>query len=120
MAKAIKSYRLETDTIEGVQSYAAAHELTETQAVEKLLGEALATGSQPVGKEANADVSSQACEALISQLAIKDKQIESLTEQISALVTLTNQAQQLHALTEAQTIEKTGSEKGGFFKRLFS
>lgn len=53
---------------------------------------------------------------LTNQLAIKD-------EQITALTTLTSQAQHLHALTEQKALEsaeaKEERQTGGFWARLF-
>lgn len=145
MAKVHRSYRIEEGLIERVREHAAAAGMTEGAAVAALLKRALdplqaeaqeqdgttnTTASTHTEQESEALVAALEAhnETLRRQLEAAAKQMDIKDEQIRTLSRLTDQAQQLHAITEtkgalesapaaAETEER--EPKRGLFARIF-
>ena len=116
MSKTHKSYRLDSELLEAVDSYAEGRGMKPSEAVSRLLSLGLSAtqggGAEAAGGEGAEDLR-RALDALTGQLEAKDEQIreqrdlfrsqlEAKDEQIRGLMALTNNAQALQASEAAR------------------
>lgn len=104
------SLKIEDDLYTAIANYAKAEKKSRSEAIRALI----LTGLQSTQESPpEAPETPETVQALISQLEVKDKQINELLELQRASATI--QAQAIQAIPKLESTE----QKQGFFKRLF-
>lgn len=136
MAKVQRSIRLEANTIARIEARAEKDGATFSATIEKAISEGMDAMNREQTDEPPSPVASalasdyiESLKAQVStlekQLDVKDEQIAALNEQAATLQRLTDQAQQLHAISEKQSAEakaletaEANEQRKGFWARL--